>query len=70
MKEKLEEKVSFNGTKVKVLGPTFEEGKPEAPYQWRKKLKTREEMLDYLRTGERYWFSQEWYGSEKRKTPA
>jgi len=70
MKEEIEEKVLFNGKKVKVLGPTFEEGTPVSPYQWRKKLKTREEMLDYLRTGERYWFSEEWYGSEKRKTPA
>lgn len=37
---------------------------------WRKKLATREEMLEYLKTGERYWFSNDWYGSEKRKTPA
>jgi len=70
MEEKLEEKVSFNGKKVKVLGNTFEEGRPESPYQWRKKLRSREEMLEYLQTGERYWFNDEWYGSEKRKTPA
>ena len=37
---------------------------------WRKKLKNREEMLKYLQTGERYWFSKDWYGSEKRKNPA
>jgi hypothetical protein len=70
MSEKLQEKVSFDGKKVKVLGDTSEEGKPESPYQWRRKLKSREEMLQYLKTGERYWFSDEWYGSEKRKTPA
>ncbi len=70
MEEKLDEKVSFDGKKVKVLGATFEEGRPESPYQWRKKLKSREEMMEYLRNGERYWFSDEWYGSEKRKTPA
>ncbi len=70
MKEKLEERVSFDGKKVKVLGETFEEGSPEAPYQWRKKLRSREEMLEYLKNGERYWFSDEWFGSEKRKTPA
>ena len=69
-KEKLEEKASFDGKKVKVLGANFEKGKPESPYQWRKKLKSREEMLEYLKTGERYWFSDEWFGSEKRKTPA
>jgi len=27
-------------------------------------------MLAYLKTGERYWFSEEWFGSEKRKTKA
>jgi hypothetical protein len=70
MKEELQERVAFDGKKVKVLGPTFEEGKPQAPYQWRRKLKSREEMLEYLKTGERYWFNEEWYGSEKRKTPA
>ncbi|NIQ39814.1 MAG: hypothetical protein GTN81_14680 [Proteobacteria bacterium] len=70
MKKKLEEKKSFDGKKVKVLGPTFDKGKPQSPYQWRKKLRSREEMLDYLKSGERYWFNEEWYGSEKRKTPA
>ena len=66
----MEEKVSFDGKKVKVLGPTFEEGKRETPIHWRQKLRSREEMLAYLKTGERYWFSEEWYGSEKRKTKA
>ncbi|MBW2058184.1 MAG: hypothetical protein JRH07_00985 [Deltaproteobacteria bacterium] len=70
MKEKVEERVSFDGKKVKILGGIYEEGKPESPFQWRKKLRSREEMLAYLKTGERYWFSDEWYGSEKRKTPA
>jgi hypothetical protein len=68
--DKLEEKVSFDGKKVKVLGPTFDEGKPETPINWRQKLRNREEMLAYLKTGERYWFSEEWFGSEKRKTKA
>jgi len=27
-------------------------------------------MLAYLKTGERYWYSDEWFGSEKRKTMA
>jgi hypothetical protein len=68
--DKLEEKVSFDGKKVKVLGPTFDEGKPEAAINWRQKMRTRDEMLAYLKTGERYWFSEEWFGSEKRKTKA
>ena len=68
--DKLEEKVSFDGKKVKVLGPTFDEGKPEAAINWRQKMRNRDEMLAYLKTGERYWFSEEWFGSEKRKTKA
>ena len=68
--DQMEEKVSFDGKKVKVLGPTFEEGKPETPIKWRQKMRSREEMLAYLKTGERYWFSEEWFGSEKRKTKA
>ena len=53
-----------------VLGETYEPGKPTEPYNWRKKMNTREQMLRYLQTAERYWFSKDWYGSEKRRTPA
>jgi hypothetical protein len=66
----LEEKTLFSGEKVKVIGPEYEEGMPEQPHQWRKKIQGRQEMLKYLQNGERYWFSKEWYGSEKRKTAA
>jgi len=57
---------------VEVLGETFEEGKPEGEElgRWRQKLASREERLKYLQNGERYWFSEEWFGSEKRKNPA
>jgi len=68
--DQMEEKVTFDGKKVKVLGPTFDEGKPETPINWRQKMRNRDEMLAYLKTGERYWFSDEWFGSEKRKTKA
>jgi hypothetical protein len=68
--DQMEEKVTFDGKKVKVLGPTFDEGKPETPISWRQKMRNRDEMLAYLKTGERYWFSDEWFGSEKRKTKA
>lgn len=61
---------SQTGREVEILGPTYEEGKPTTPDRWRGKLTTRKEMLDYLKTAERYWYSKEWYGSEKRKTPA
>jgi hypothetical protein len=66
----LEEKKSFSGEAVKVVGAEYEPGMPEQPHCWRGKIPGREEMLKYLRSGERYWFSKEWYGSEKRKNPA
>jgi hypothetical protein len=68
--DKMDEKTSFDGKKIKVLGPTYEEGKPGAADNWRLKLRSRDEMLAYLKTGERYWFNEEWFGSEKRKTKA
>ena len=57
---------------AEVLGPTYEPGKPEGEEmgQWRQKLVSRAEKLKYLETGERYWYSQDWFGSERRKTPA
>ena len=72
MEYEMEEKTGFDGKKVKVLGKTFEAGSPEGegPGKWRPKFTNREEMLKYLETAERYWFSKEWHGSEKRKTPA
>jgi len=57
---------------VEVLGATFEEGAPEGEEmgRWRQKLDSREEKMKYLQSGERYWYSEDWYGSEKRKNPA
>lgn len=63
-------KKNFEGKEVEVLGPTYEKGKPESSDHWRQKLRNRDEMVKYLQTAERYWFSDDWYGSEKRKTPA
>ena len=54
---------------VDVLGPTYEPGKPGEPIRWRQKLRSKDEMVKYLQSAERYWFGQG-YGSEKRKTPA
>ncbi|MAG14627.1 MAG: hypothetical protein QF906_01340 [Dehalococcoidales bacterium] len=73
MDYKVEEKSAPGRNKVEVLGATFEAGKPEIGGEdgrWRQKLDTREEKLKYLQTGERYWYSKEWFGSEKRKNPA
>ena len=55
-----------------MLGATFEEGEPQGEDEgrWRQKLGSREEKLKYLRSGERYWYSDDWFGSEKRKNPA
>ena len=72
MEYKIEEKSAPGREKVEVLGATFEEGKPEGEElgKWRQKLDSREEKLKYLQSGERYWYGKDWYGSEKRKTPA
>ncbi len=60
-----------DGENIEVLGPTYESGKPEGEDEgnWRQKLESRSEKLMYLRSGERYWYSNEGFGSEKRKTP-
>ena len=55
--------------KPKVLGDTSIPGKPEEPGNWMKGFGGREDILKYLKTGQRYWYS-EGFGSEKRKTPA
>lgn len=65
-----EEKEDFAGKKVRVLGPTYEEGKPQERGEWQAKLRTREGVVGYLKTALRYWYSKEWYGSEKRKQEA
>ena len=72
MEYKFEKKQAPGWGQVEVLGETFEAGQPEGEERgrWRQKLGTREDKLKYLQTGERYWYGQEWFGSEKRKTPA
>ena len=54
----------------KVLEAKFDEGKPEEPDKWRTKLHDRSKMLKYLETGERYWYAEEGFGSERRRTKA
>jgi hypothetical protein len=72
MAEKNKKKSAPEKDKVEVLGETYEKGKPEGEEmgRWRQKLASRTEKLKYLRTAERYWFGKDWFGSEKRKTPA
>ncbi|MGB2814990.1 MAG: hypothetical protein WBC50_01630 [Dehalococcoidales bacterium] len=69
---KIKEVSAPNRDKVEVLGETYEKGKPEGEEmgRWRQKLGERSEKLKYLSTAERYWYGEEWFGSEKRKTPA
>ena len=68
----IETKKAPGRSQVEVLGATFEPGKPEGENagRWRQKLESRQEKLKYLETGERYWYSMDWFGSEKRKNPA
>jgi hypothetical protein len=58
--------------KMDILAETYEAGEPEGEEagRWRQKLADRNEKLKYLKTGERYWYSDDWFGSEKRKNPA
>ena len=73
MEYKVEKKESVAyGKEVELLGETYEDGVPEGEElgRWRQKLGTRADKLKYLETGERYFFSKDWFGSEKRKTPA
>jgi len=72
MEYKIEKVKAPGRDEVELLGATFEEGVPEGEEagRWRQKLDTREEKLRYLESGERYWYGEDWYGSEKRKNPA
>ena len=69
------EKDDYSGKKVKVLEGTFEPGTPDTKGigdsdDWRKKFQDPDNndlMKSYLKTGERYWYSDDWYGSDSRK---
>ncbi|NOZ86521.1 MAG: hypothetical protein GXP49_09645 [Deltaproteobacteria bacterium] len=63
---------SRTGEEVEIIGGTYEAGKPTfgERLNWLANLTTREEKLKYIKTAHRYWYSKDWYGSEKRKNPA
>jgi len=72
MEYKIIEKKDYAGNNVKVLDVSYESGTPETrgvgeDRGWRGHLKERSEMLRYLKNAERYWYSAEWYGSEKKR---
>jgi hypothetical protein len=74
--EHFEEKERFDGQKVKILVPEYVAGPEEDSYQWRKNItyvnidQQSDPIKKYLTTAERYFYSKEWFGSEKRKNPA
>jgi len=72
MDYKVEKKSAPGRGEVEVLAETYEAGKPEGEDagRWRQKLGSRDDKLKYLQNGERYWYSDDWFGSEKRKNPA
>ena len=72
MEYKVVKKEAPGRGQVDILAETYEDGLPtgEDTGKWRQKLESREEKLNYLRSGERYWYSDDWFGSEKRKNPA
>ncbi|MBI4963581.1 MAG: hypothetical protein HY913_09920 [Desulfomonile tiedjei] len=74
--DKYEEKERFDGQKVKILLPTYAQGTDQDSYQWRKNIEyvnvgeEAKPIKKYLTTAERYFYSNDWFGSEKRKNPA
>ncbi len=70
MDSKTESKKSHTGEDVEVLAASYEDGKPEVIDRWMDKMRDRKEMIDYLKTADRYWHAEEGFGSEKRKNPA
>jgi len=68
----MDEKESWTGAKVKVVGGCYEKGAPGAKLRWKNKIADRSEYVKYLTAAERYWYSplDDWYGSEKRRGPA
>jgi hypothetical protein len=72
MEYKVVKKEAPGRGQVDILAETYEDGLPvgEDTGKWRQKLESREEKLNYLKSGERYWYSDDWFGSEKRKNPA
>jgi hypothetical protein len=72
MEYKITETKAPGREKVELLGETYEPGQPEGEEmgKWRQKLGSRDEKIKYLKNGERYWYSSDWFGSEKRKNPA
>ena len=66
------EKKDFSGKTVKILGESYDPGAPECvgcgeDLGWRGKFKSKQDKIKYLKSAERYWYSKDWFGSEKSK---
>jgi hypothetical protein len=76
MAEKFEEKERFDGQKVKILMPEYVQGSDDDRYQWRTNISIvnigegSDPIKQYLANAERYFYSKEGFGSERRKNPA
>ncbi len=72
MEYKMVKKEAPGRGEMEILAETYEPGEPQGEEvgRWRQKLESRNEKLKYLKNGERYWYSDDWFGSEKRKNPA
>jgi hypothetical protein len=72
MEYKMIKKEAPGRGEMEILAETYEPGEPQGEEvgRWRQKLADRNEKLKYLKSGERYWYSDDWFGSEKRKNPA
>ncbi|MEI8183378.1 MAG: hypothetical protein WCG29_11820 [Desulfomonile sp.] len=74
--EHYEEKERFDGKKVKILMSDYIAGTDQDRYQWRTNInfvnigEQSDPINRYLKTAERYFYSKEGFGSEKRKNPA
>ncbi|MDD5701515.1 MAG: hypothetical protein PHU23_05630 [Dehalococcoidales bacterium] len=68
----LEEKKDPGKVEAEMPGPAYESDKPAGVEigRWGQKLATREEKIKFVQTGLRYFYSQDGFGSEKRKNPA
>ncbi len=67
MADKIVEKKDYSGKMVKVLDETYEPGSPSGVDNWRKKIVDRDFNMMFLKTSQRYWYSTDWYGSEKKR---
>jgi hypothetical protein len=66
-------KERFDGTQVEILGETYDPGQTSIgeKYNWEERLGgDQKDLMMFLKTGLRYWYSKDWFGSEKRKNPA